>query len=100
MMVTLEAGGTHLYPGARCMVRSGSLPAWPSPQPATCLLVFADGAFAAGLLTARGGTDWLLAVNAHPTGRGSAIPARRWLVTVDRTGGKSALRVRAKLPPA
>ncbi len=98
MTVTLEAGGTHLYDGARGVVRDGRLSAAPSLNPTPCMVVFTDGAFTLGTLTPCGGTDWQLAVDAHVTARGTAIPAKRWLVEIASSGGALTFRTRTRLP--
>lgn len=100
MTITLETTGTHLYPGARGTVRKGPLPPRQERQPTSCLILFADGTAAAGTLSARDAAEWLLAVDAHRTGRGTAIPSRCWIVVFDRTVTPPSLRVRSKCPPA
>ncbi|AWJ87904.1 hypothetical protein TSH58p_30860 (plasmid) [Azospirillum sp. TSH58] len=97
MTITLEAGGTHLHVGARGTVRDGRLSAAPFGRPSPCLVVFSDGAFAAGTLTPQGGTEWRLAVDGYTTARGTAIPAKRWLVEMAGIGGTLSFRAKARL---
>ncbi|QCO19387.1 hypothetical protein D3869_29485 (plasmid) [Azospirillum brasilense] len=97
MTITLEAGGTHLYVGARGTVRDGRLSAAPSVKPPPCMVVFSDGVFTAGTLTPRGGTEWQLAVDGYTTARGTAIPAKRWLVEMTCIGGTLSFQAKAKL---
>lgn len=97
MTITLEARGTHLHVGARGTVRDGHLSADPSVKASPCIVVFADGTFTAGTLTPHGGTEWRLAVDGHTTARGTAIPAKRWLIAMTCAGGALSFRTKAKL---
>ncbi|HYD67314.1 hypothetical protein [Azospirillum sp.] len=90
--LTLDAAGTHLYPGARGTVRDG-LPPEAVGAPLPCMVVFTDGAFALGTLAWRG-DGWELAAGAYATARGTAIPAKRWRIGFDG----AAFRVGARLP--
>lgn len=77
--VPLRAGHTHLFRGARL-----PLPATVSaPRPCALELEFSDGVRTPAELLApvRPDEPWLLAVGAHRTAAGTALPARSWLVT-------------------
>ncbi|MDT8344555.1 MAG: hypothetical protein RQ752_08980, partial [Thermohalobaculum sp.] len=69
----IEATNTHLYPGA--WGRAGALPQVPAP----CLVVFADGACAAGRIAPLG-AEVRLDLDAHRTARGRTIAARAWRI--------------------
>ncbi|WP_377810145.1 hypothetical protein ABNQ38_30980 [Azospirillum sp. A29] len=100
MTITLETTGTHLYPGARGTVRDGPPPSQREQRPTSCLILFTDGTAAAGTLSPRGVIEWLLAVDAHRTGRGTTISSKCWIVVFDRTVTPPSLRVRSMCPPA
>ncbi|MBK0397622.1 hypothetical protein H0I76_00330 [Limibaculum sp. M0105] len=87
--VVLEAGHSHLYPGAKL---GGAAP------PATetdCLVLFADGAQAGGRVAPADG-GWRLAIGAYRTARGTAIAAKGWLIATTPEG---RLRVAGRISP-
>lgn len=86
-VVLIEATNTHLYPGARG--RAGALP----QEPAPCLVVFADGARAAGRIAPLG-EGFRLDLGAHRTARGRAVAARTWRLAQAADG---TLRVLARI---
>jgi hypothetical protein len=92
----VEIGASHLYPGARGTV---SPPLGPEAAGAgtACLVLFADGGRAAARLGPMRAGRAALAVAAHVTARGRAIPAKSWTVTLAADG--AALRVAARGAP-
>lgn len=71
-MLELEAGHTHLYPGARGRILSGA----PEDGPAT--MRFADGEAARGELTRD-----ILRLGPHRTAAGTRIAAKAWRITFE-----------------
>lgn len=69
----LAVAGSHLYPGARGVVRG---PGTEGP----CLIEFADGSAAIGELG--GGIAMALDIRPYTTARGTRIPAKCWKVAV------------------
>ena len=92
----VEIGASHLYPGARATV-SPPLGPEAAETGAACLALFADGGRAAARLGPIRTGRAALAVAAHVTARGRAIPAKRWTVTLAADG--AALRVAARGAP-
>jgi hypothetical protein len=92
--LVLDVGASHLYPGCRIRVDGAAwLPRTIAEKP--CLVVFADGSTAAGMLRRRpAGLE--LVVAGYRTARGTAIAPKRWTL-VQGTG--SNLRVQGRLPP-
>lgn len=86
----LRATHTHLYPGA-------TLRGAPRPLRRGQALVidFADLGSAAARVEAVDAAQFILAVGAHRTARGTAIAAKRWLTEAARPG---EWRVRRRLP--
>ncbi len=84
--VILQAGGSHLYPGAR-----GTAAGLPPTPGGPCLVEFADGAAAHATLAVEG-DHLVLALAPYTTARGTRVPARRWLVEI--TAGAAGTRFR------
>ncbi|MCL5775665.1 hypothetical protein M1105_01470 [Limibaculum sp. FT325] len=82
----LEAGSSHLYPGARLRVEA--------PSAGDCLVAFADGARAGGRLAALDAGGWRLDLGTYRTARGRAIGPKAWRLAAAEGGG---LRVTARL---
>lgn len=88
--VVIEAGHSHLYPGATCRILDLD------DMPAPCLVVFADGATVGGQI-AQGDEGLRLDVGAYRTARGRAIAARSWCLAALPDG---RIRVAARLDVA
>ncbi|MEU1279257.1 hypothetical protein [Streptomyces sp. NPDC005805] len=80
---------THLFPGARPLLRELGDPAAfaAAPRPVGVELEFADGVVAAAELLVAGPGDAVLAVPAYTTAAGTRIAERTWPVRELRTGG-------------
>lgn len=88
--LVLAAAGSHLYPGA-----TGAL-SGPAADGA-CLVEFADGSMAPGVLEAGGK---VLALDPYCTARGTEIPAKRWAIAAEGVGEGRRFRVTRRLPSA
>lgn len=83
-MIELEIGHSHLYPGARGRVSSGT-----GSRGTEAVLRFADGASAAATLD-----DAVLRVAAYRTDAGTKIAAKSWRL---RFAGEAEFTVDARL---
>lgn len=85
---------THLFPGARVLVEGVPDPAAfaVAPHPLTLALRFTDGVLTEADLVTDGAAGTVLAVPAHTTDAGTAIPDHRWSVPYAAAEG-DALRL-------
>lgn len=83
-VLALNAGNTHLYPGARLTAHEA--PAWPN-RPTEVVVVFGDHSHAEAVLTPSGEDTFVLQVETYSTAAGTAVGARSWHLGVadDRT---------------
>lgn len=80
---------SHAYPGCAVLVDAAG-------QEGAAHIAFSDGAVAAGFYESREDGDLRLAVEAYRTGRGTAIPAKTWLL---RAEGGNRWKVKRKMEP-
>lgn len=107
--VIMRARHSHIYPGLRIDISSDDHKRLLSvdagndtsiPVPAV-MVQFVDGAIAFGEVE-NGFTDecvLTLLLGAYVTGKGTEIPAKRWLIANEKAGANGAeLKVRKRLP--
>lgn len=92
-MVELHVLDTHLYPGARGVLEGAAI-----LDPGPCLVVFSDGAVAAGEI----GIDQVLTVAGHTTGAGTAIGPKSWRLALEGRSVRVVKRAASQgaLPPS
>ena len=87
----LRATNTHFYKGARA-VAGAPLPRRREGRIA-CVVEFSDGAMGGGEIEKTHAGRWRLELGARRTAKGTAIPARAWLL--EREGAAEGARTAA-----